>query len=297
MLTAAMFDHAQLKSFATLARVRHFGRAAHELFITQPALSRRIQQLEADVGGTLFQRDDRRVELTPAGHAFVPEVERLLEQMEVARQAVRKASGALAGSISVGFDGAATYALIPKLVDKTRSLWPDVSIRFTELNSREQMREVAFHRLDVGLVRPLPHEDELSMSCVFGEPLALVMPAGHRLSGKRRPTIRDLDGEAFVAYSQDGLYLRDLIAGLFDDTGVTPHIIQSMSRTHSILALVSTGMGVAIVPAGSANAAFDNLLFKPLAIPQRAEWHAIRHRRPMNDLARPLIELMGMMEG
>ena len=287
-----MFDKAQLRSFATLAAVRHFGEAARRLLITQPALTRRIQHLEADVGAALFRREGRGVELTPAGHAFLPEVERLLAQMEAARRIAQKAAGKIAGEISIGFDGAASYTLIPRLIERTRAAWPDVALRFVELSSIDQMREVAFHRLDLGLVRPLGPHDDLVTTAIFSEPLALAMPVGHRLADGRPLVLDDLDGEAFVAYSEAGLYLRGLIGALLDRAGVVPRVVQSMSRTHSILALVSTGMGVAIVPAGAAQAAFGNIRFVALPVADHAEWHGARHIRPASDLAQPLIDLM-----
>ncbi|PHP18378.1 hypothetical protein CG471_17985 [Sphingobium sp. IP1] len=288
-----MFDHAQLRSFLILGQLRHFGQAARELLITQPALTRRIQQLESDVGVPLFHREGRRITLTAAGIAFLPKVQLLLADMEEARRSAQKAAGTLAGTITVGFDGAASYTLIPRLIQRTIRDWPGVAFKFVELSSSEQMREVAFHRLDIGFVRPLTHEADIVNQCMFSEPLALAVPAGHRLAAKRKLKIADLDDEAFVGYSEAGLYLRDLIAGMLDRAGAVPRVIQSMKRTHSILALVSTGMGVAIVPAGSASASFDNIVFKPLSLDERAEWHACRHVRPTNALTQPLIELLG----
>lgn len=287
-----MLDQAQLHSFAILARLRHFGRAAQQLFITQPALTRRIQMLEADVGVALFRREGRTVALTPAGLAFLPEVEAILAGMEGARRAAQKAAGTLAGSLSIGFDGAASYMLIPRLIERSTAAWPQLTLDFVELSSLDQMREVHFHRLDIGLVRPLRHDMDLAMDSVFGEPLALAVPVGHRLAGRRRVALTDLEDEPFVAYSERGLYLRDLIDTELARAGARPRIVQRMSRTHSILALVSTGMGIAIVPAGSSAATFDNILFKRIDSDARAEWHAVRHLRPGNDLVAPMLDLM-----
>lgn len=287
-----MLDQSQLRSFAVLARLRHFGRAAQQLHITQPALTRRIQMLEADLGVALFRREGRSVDLTPAGAAFLPEVEAILARMEGARRAAQKAAGTLAGTVSIGFDGAASYTLIPHLVDRTAAAWPQVTLDFIEMSSVDQMQEIHFHRLDLGFVRPLPSTLDIVLESVFAEPLALAVPLGHRLAGRRRIAVADLDGEPFVAYSERGLYLRDLIDAELKAAGVRPRVVQRMSRTHSILALVSTGMGVAIVPAGSSAATFDNILFKRLPIAARAEWHGARHVRPSSDLVGPLLDLM-----
>jgi DNA-binding transcriptional LysR family regulator len=289
---SGMFDQSQLRSFAVLARLRHFGRAAEQLCITQPALTRRIQLLEADIGVELFWRTGRGVELSAAGIAFLPEADGLLAQMEAARRVAQKAAGTLSGRVTIGFDGAASYTLIPRLIERTAAALPQLAIDFVEASSLDQMSDVHFHRLDIGFVRPLPHHLDLVTQNAFAEPLALAVPVGHRLAGRRRLTLGELEGEPFVAYSERGLYLRDLIGDVLRQAGVRPRVVQSMSRTHSILALVSTGLGIAIVPAGSAAAAFDNILFKRLPIEARAEWHAARHVRPTNDLVLPLCALL-----
>ncbi|WP_260929498.1 LysR family transcriptional regulator [Novosphingobium sp. 9] len=275
-----------------MAHLKHYGQAASQLFVTQPALTRRIQLLEADIGVPLFRRAGRHVELTAAGAALLSEVEKTLAQMENARAAARRAAGALVGRLSIGFDGAASYSLIPRLVRLTRAAWPQIHLDFVEFSSLDQMREIHFHRLDVGLVRPLPHDFDLELECVFREPLALAVPVGHRLAGRRRIDLTDVSGEPFVAYSERGSYLRDLIGAELNAAGAEPHVVQRMSRTHSILSLVSTGLGLAIVPAGSAAAAFDNIVFKPLPITAQAEWHAARHIRPSNDLSAQMLDLL-----
>ncbi|WBO20723.1 LysR substrate-binding domain-containing protein [Sphingomonas abietis] len=212
--------------------------------------------------------------------------------MEAAHRAALNAAGALAGRVTIGFDGAGSYTLIPRLIEQAARLMPELDIAFVELSSIDQMREVEFHRLDIGLVRPLPHDAAILTEAVFSEPLALAVPAGHRLAGRRSPRLSDLDGEPFVAYSEAGRYLRDLIDGECAAAGATPHIVQRMSRTHSILALVSTGLGVAIVPAGSSAAAFDNILFKPLPIATRAEWHAAWSRKAPGALVPAVLDLL-----
>ncbi|MET0238710.1 MAG: LysR family transcriptional regulator [Sphingobium sp.] len=291
-----MFDRTLFQSFAILAQEQHFGRAARRLFVTQPALSRRIQQLEAELGVALFDRVGRRVELTPAGHALLPEAQAILARMEQARQVARDAGGLLAGRLSIGFDGAASYTLIPRLVAEAGRRMPHLVIDFSEQRSIDQMREVEFRRLDIGIVRPLPHDETIQTTCVLAEPLALAVPLGHRLAGRRTIRLDQIDGEAFVAYSENGLYLRDLIAGQLAGAGAAPRIVQSVPRTHSILALVSTGMGVAIVPAGSRAASFDNILFKPLALDVRAEWHAAWHRASANALVASMLDLMRTLD-
>jgi DNA-binding transcriptional LysR family regulator len=208
-----MFDLDQLRSFTILAAEKHFGRAAHRLFITQSALTRRIQQLEAELDVLLLNRSSRTVALTAAGETFLTHATAILSSSQEAVRAAREATGQPIGALSIGFDGATTYAFLPQLIARARDSFPALRLDFTEAGSQAQMTEVLFHRLDLGLVRPLPHDRALQMTCVRREDLALALPITHRLAGKRRPQLQDLEDEAFVGYSEAGSYLRDLIGG------------------------------------------------------------------------------------
>ncbi len=111
-----MLQFGQLRCFVVVATERHFGRAAARLNMTQPPLSRQIQQLEHALGVRLLDRGPHAVRLTPAGQAFLPEAERLLEASHAAALVARRAMTGEGGSVRVGYVGGASFSLLPRIV-------------------------------------------------------------------------------------------------------------------------------------------------------------------------------------
>jgi DNA-binding transcriptional LysR family regulator len=272
-----MFELSQLRSFVAVATELHFGRAAKRLNMTQPPLTRQIQLLERELDVQLFTRTSRSVQLTQAGRAFLAEAQLLLQQSETAVQVARRAAQTHKGAITVGFIGAATYGYLPRLVTRVEAELPNLDVTFKEMPSAVQVEALAFSRIDIGLVRPLPAQRDVRSVCVMRENLALALPLAHPLAVRRRPQLSQLDGEPFVMYSPEGRYLHDLLTSAFRSAGIQPRYIQQMSHAQAILSLVSTGIGIAIVPEETRNACFDNVVFRPidLGVGMTAELHAI----------------------
>jgi DNA-binding transcriptional LysR family regulator len=290
-----MFELGQLRSFVAVATELHFGRAAKRLNMTQPPLSRQIQLLEQDLDVQLFIRTSRSVQLTPAGRAFLVEARSLLQQSEAAKQAARRAARTNSGSVTVGFIGATTYGFLPRLVTKARTELPNIDLTFREMTTAEQIDALAFGRIDLGLARPIADQREIVSACVMREHLALALPLDHPLAVRRRPELAQIDGEPFIMYSSEGRYMNELLTGAFRSAGIQPLYVQQMSHAQAILSLVSTGMGMAIVPEETRNACFDNVVFRPIQLGPgvAAELHAVwlpNNRNPALSALRDLIE-------
>jgi DNA-binding transcriptional LysR family regulator len=271
-----MLELSHAKAFLVVAGELNFGRAARRMNLTQSALSRQIQALERALDVKLFERTTRHVSLTPGGQAFLAEAQGLLRRSEQAVSTTRRAAGRSAGALTVGFIGATCYGYLPRLVARARRELPDVSLTWRELDSAEQIVELEFGRIDLGLIRPIPEIRRVSSRCVMREPLALAIPADHPLAARRRPPLALLAGAPFIAYAPEARHLHDLVEGVLKKAGVEPMRLQSMKHAQAILALVSTGLGLAIVPSEARNAAFDNIVFRPLDLGEtRAELHAI----------------------
>ena len=149
-----MFSLNRLSCFIAVAEELHFGRAAERLHMTQPPLSRQIQQLESEVGVQLIDRTSRSVTLTAAGSAFLPEARRILDLAEGALLTVRRVPTGDLGTVVVGFTGASAHAVLPQLLDATREKLPDVKLVLREMVSAAQMESLAVGDLDLGLARP-----------------------------------------------------------------------------------------------------------------------------------------------
>ena len=150
-----------LLAFVAVAELRHFGRAAEQLGITQPPLSRQIQQLEADLGLTLFTRHSRSVELTPDGASYLAAIRPHLEGLQRARDRAQATCRQRRGKVEVGFVSSLAYGLIPRTLESLRAVAPGIEVELFEQASAAQCQAVRERRLDLGLVF-LPVEETWS---------------------------------------------------------------------------------------------------------------------------------------
>jgi DNA-binding transcriptional LysR family regulator len=260
-----MFDLAQLRCFVTVAEELHFGRAAVRLHMTQPPLSRQIQVLEHILDVALFERTSRSVKLTPAGASFLPEAKRLLRfAVEAAAVAKRTASGQ-AGSLKLGFTAASAHSFLPALINACRTRLPGVELFLRELVTREQLEALETGQMDVGLVRPPVADADFDSMRVQCEQLVAALPRSHRLARGSVVSLKDLDGEPFIMYSPfESRYFYDLLVAQFAKARILPRYVQHLSQIHSIMSLVRAGLGVALVPASTANLRVKDVVLRPV---------------------------------
>ncbi|SFB15413.1 DNA-binding transcriptional regulator, LysR family [Rhizobium sp. NFR07] len=272
-----MLDLGQVGSFVVVATELNFSRAARRLNITQPPLSRQIKLLEQELDVTLLERTSRRVVLTPAGLAFLVEAQKLLDLSNAAIVATRRTARGNAGSVKIAFVGATTYSFLPKLIIKARTLAPQIEVELVQMETAEQLQAINAGDVDLGLSRPLSGPHHLESMSVAREPMMLAIPRAHPLAAKRRPSLDMLDGEPFIMFSPQARYLNEKLTKLMENRTITPRVVQHMTHSQAILSLVSAGIGLAIVPAGTQNACFDNVVFRPMDLQDEcvAELHAI----------------------
>ena len=144
----------QLRYFVAVAEELHFRRAAARLHISQPPLSQQIRALEDELGCRLLARTRRRVELTPAGEAFLRDARQLLAELDGAVATARRIDAGQTGRLRINFVGSALLSVVPGIVQRFRAAAPDVEIELHERPTAEQLRLVSAGVVDVGLVRP-----------------------------------------------------------------------------------------------------------------------------------------------
>src|SRR3954467_7850492 len=171
------------RAFVAVAEELHFGRAAGRIGMQQPPLSRLIQRVERELGVKLFERTNRRVELTPAGKVLLERGRRVIEQAELAINATQRAARGETGSWAVGFVGSATYGVLPEVLRTFRRRYPDVELVLYEMGSTAQQRAVVEGRLQLGFIRTPPEkvgrDPSLAEIAVQREPLVVALPRGH----------------------------------------------------------------------------------------------------------------------
>jgi len=264
-------DLRQLRHFIAVAERLHFGRAAAALHISQPPLSRSIRDLEARVGATLLARTRRRVELTPEGARFLEEARRLLAQLERAVLEVGSMAAGGGGRLRLGFVSLADYGVLPGLLKAYKSARPGVDLALREMLSPDQAAALGAGELDFGLLLPpvLPPAAGAGLEHVVvqRERFVAALPARHRLARMRgRLAIRELAGENFVmAPRAIAPGLHDIVSGLAARAGFAPRVAQEAIQMQTVVSLVSSGLGVAVVPASVANLGRRGVAYREIA--------------------------------
>jgi DNA-binding transcriptional LysR family regulator len=260
----------QLRYFMALAERLHFGRAAEALHISQPPLSRAIRSLEARLGVTLFARTRRRVELTAEGRRLVEDTRRLLSQLEHSVQALRAMASGEEGRLRIGFVSLADYGVLPGLLKAYKAARPRVPLALREMLSPDQAVALAAGELDFGLLLPpVAGADGLDHIVVQRERFVTALPVRHRLArGRGRLPVSQLAGEPLVMVPRDiapGLY--DIVAGLAAHAGISLNVAQEAIQMQTVVSLVSSGLGAAIVPASVANLGRRGVAYREIADP------------------------------
>jgi len=255
----------QLRYVVALAEELHFGRAARRLALTQPPLSQAVQNLEREVGVRLFERTRRKVALTPAGTAFVEEARLTLARAAEAVEHARRADRGEVGRLAVGFLPATTYTLLPLILRDFKARAAGVKLDLRELSRPQQLDELRRGEIQVGLLRPPVSEAELASEIILQESFVLALPAAHPLAALRRVPARRLAHEAFVMFSRlPGHVFHDQVMSVCLRAGFTPHVAQEVRQIHTVIGLVSAGIGVALVPASATTMGMAGVVYRPL---------------------------------
>lgn len=258
-----LFSLNRLTCFIAVAEELHFGRAAERLHMTQPPLSRQIQQLENEVGVQLIDRTSRSVTLTAAGLAFLPDARRILDLAEGAVLTVRRVPTGDLGTVVVGFTGASAHAVLPQLLEKARQELPDVKIVLREMVSAVQMESLAIGELDLGLARPPLKRPGIASRPVLHESLVAAVPVDHPLAELDSLTIADFDDQPIIMYSPiDARYFHELLISTFTVVGVRPRYVQYVTQVHTMLVLVRSGIGMGLVPESAKTMQPDGVVFR-----------------------------------
>jgi DNA-binding transcriptional LysR family regulator len=258
-----------LRYFVAVGEEQHYGRAASRLRVAQPALSRQIQDLEAEVGFKLFDRLPRGVKLSAAGKLFLQDARRILQEVnEAAGRAGRVARG-LSGTLRVGFaENASWHGVVPDSVRRFRQQQPDAELQLQPAASLEQLEAIRSGRLDGGVVNFMPKSDpELDQLLVAIQGVELAAPKRHALTKLKKLRLRDLTNVPFVwfpRWASPEFYDR-LMHECYRGGLKSPRIVQEGLNEATILSLVSTGLGVGWVIGTARWRSPENVVILPVA--------------------------------
>ena len=266
-------DLRQLRYFVAVAEERHFGRAAQRLHMSQPPLSMQIKALEQDLGVELFERTSRRVALTDAGRLFLERARAILSAVDEAREMARGAELGLQGRLEVGFISSATLSLLPPSLRRFRERYGEVELELRELTSAQQVDALYEGGIGVGLVRLPLRAPGIQFEPILEERLIVALPSGHELEDLDRvplEAIADLPLVFFTRRLIPGFHAQ--IVELFQRVGAFPKVAQHAVHLQTIVGLVASGIGVAILPGSAERVRREGVIYRPLDVEDATSW-------------------------
>jgi DNA-binding transcriptional LysR family regulator len=238
---------AQVAGFLEIARQRNLSRAAEALHVTQPALTARLQALEADLGAPLFERSHRGMRLTEAGRAYLPYAERAIESLDSGRALVGEHARGTTGQLTIGTAPSVGAYVLPGLLARYIERFPAVRLVVRTGHSEEIAELVARGELDIGLIRDLHHPGVVA-EALYEDELHLVVPPVHEFVGLGGIDVARLADERLVLFDRTSSYY-DLTREIFREAGVAPRSIIELDNIEAAKQVVRQGLGVALLPA------------------------------------------------
>ncbi|WP_028996792.1 LysR family transcriptional regulator [Azohydromonas australica] len=258
-----------LRYFVAVADEQSFTRAAERLHISQPPLSRQIQDLEEELGTPLFERGSRPLKLTEAGRFFYGHATRLLEQAAQAARATRRVAR-MERRLVIGFVGSTMYGAMPRLVRLFRAERPQTELSLVEMSTLDQIEALKAGRIDVGFGRIRRDDPTVKREVLREERLVAAIPLEHALAIPEQPIIlAALANEDILVYPKSPRpSYADQVLALFRDQGLEPGTVHEVQEIQTALGLVAAGMGICVVPTGVSRLRPDEVVYRPLSDPQ-----------------------------
>lgn len=241
-------DTVSLQAFLAVAKTGSFSHAAEQLFITQPAVSKRIASLESELDTRLFDRIGRTVSLTEAGRALLPRAQRVIVEIEDSKRAVTNLTGKIEGRLSVGTSHHIGLHRLPPVLRNYTQRYPDVELDLRFMDSEQACAAVLHGDLEVGIVTlPLDPIDNLLMRKIWDDPLSIVIGKTHALSKKRTIRAGQLAEHAAILPAR-GTYTREVLERAFAPLGIDLHVSLSTNYLETIKMMVDVGLGWSVLP-------------------------------------------------
>jgi DNA-binding transcriptional LysR family regulator len=238
-----------LRYFSAVARYLSFSKAAEELHISQPPLSRQIKEFEKELGSLLFDRKGKAPELTKAGEYLKIEARRILDSVDMVARTVKVIGEAEASSLRIGCVSFLMYSTLPPFFELVRERESGMKFELSIMSTEAQERALHAGAIDIGFVRAWMSDESLVFEPLSEERLALIFPAVAKVPTDPAACIESLKGSSFVSISPTmAPGLAEKVMSVCDDYGCVPNVGYVCSDAYSIIKLVSTGLGWSIVP-------------------------------------------------
>lgn len=268
-----------LRYFSVLAEELHFRRAANRLGITQPPLSAAIKSLEEELGVKLLRRNSKVVQLTPAGDAFLVEARQILERVARASRVVKAIGKGISGTLDIGMSPAMIYREVPQIVQQFNTEMPGIEVVLHEMPMAEQLEKLLHGQLHAGFLNGSTVPQQLKSLALKDDSFVVCVPQGHPKAKSKQIDLREMADEQFIVFSRAVAPMNhDNIIANFNRAGIHPRTVHQARGWFTIMAMVSQGCGVALVPGSMARARIGGIRLVPMSgrsisAPARLVWN------------------------
>jgi DNA-binding transcriptional LysR family regulator len=264
-------DVQQIKNFLVLCETLNFRKAAEQINIVQPALSRQIQLLENEMGAMLFNRSKRTVTLTAAGVFFQKEAHRILQDLNKTIVRTSQVHHGEAGEVKITHSSSAMNTVVPTFLVKVKHKWPDVKTIAQETSNFQQIEMLLTRKTDMGVAPNIILPPEAGSKILYMENFVLILPGGHPLSKKRLTDLSVLKNETFILPQlSTGVGYVEVLLQICQGFGFKPNVAHESAHSIGVLRLVEAGLGISIEPMSSVRGANMNIkLIELKSLPQK----------------------------
>jgi DNA-binding transcriptional LysR family regulator len=242
----------QIEAFLEVARRQNLSRAAEALFVSQPTLTARLQNLEAALGEQLFIRTRRGMRLTEAGEAFLPFAEHAVRALADGRERLGELRSGMAGRLVLGAPPTVTTYALPAPLARFSAAHPSVRLAVKTGTSEEILEMVLHDQVQLGIMRAVAHQ-EIESVPLYTDMLVLIAAPGHRLAGRNgrhQARLGDLAGEVLVLFGRSSSHL-DFTTAMFRQAGVLLGSVIELDNIEAAKKMVERGLGVSLVPSST----------------------------------------------
>lgn len=240
-------DIRQLTYFNEVAKHKSFTKASRVLHLSQPTLSKMVKGLEDELEMELIDRSSRQIQLTEAGQIVYEQSSVILESLDHLSTHLYDLMHLRKGKIKIGIPPLIGFLYFPKLIKSFKDQYPDIEIQLIEHGANQVTQEVKDGLLDLGVIVLPLDEDSLDIISIIEERLHLFVHSDHRLAARESITMKELEGEEFILFSE-GFTLHDRVIEYCEEAGFSPKIAYESSQWDFINEMIGENLGVSILP-------------------------------------------------
>jgi DNA-binding transcriptional LysR family regulator len=291
-----------LRYFIAVAEALSFTKAALNLRLAQPSLTRQVRNLEDELGVHLLDRRKNRIALTEEGRVFLFDAKKLLTMCAESVATVQRMNRTENSCLNLGYNSNLHYGLLPATLGAFRKLCPGVALNLFDMTRADQFKALEARKIDLGFVGlpPACSGHDLLSLCVGLDTMLAVLPARHALADKPKLKLPDLGPHHFVGMSpttHPGS--REWLVEVCKRAGFVPKVLQEVESEPAAIKFVADGLGVTLMPEQIARLSHDGVVFRPLNATLQCDsaiaWHSENPSRPLQDYIRIVKDLSRSM--